>query len=64
MSKIYTGGEYEPGQDNTQFSGFDFHNPVFPFSALVAVLASALVLLMPGPPQVFAGAPQSIDERF
>ena len=44
MSKIYTDGEYEPGRDNIQFSGFDFHNPVFPFSALVAVLVSALVL--------------------
>ena len=48
MSKIDIDGEYEPGQDNIQVSGFDFHNPVFPFSAVVAVLVSALVLLMPG----------------
>ena len=40
MSKIYTDGEYEPGRDNIQFSGFDFHNPVFPCSALVALLVS------------------------
>ena len=49
MSKINIDGEYKPGRDNIQFSGFDFHNPVFPFSAVVAVLVSALVLLMPGP---------------
>ena len=44
MSKIYIDGEYEPGRDNIRFSGFDFHNRVFPFSAVVAVLVSALVL--------------------
>ena len=49
MSKIEIEGEYQPGQDNIQFSGFDFHNPVFPFSAVIAVVVSALVLLMPGP---------------
>lgn len=49
MSKIDIKDEYEPGQDNVQLSGFDFHNPVFPFSALIAVLVSALVLAMPGP---------------
>ena len=48
MSKIDIADEYEAGQDNIQVSGFDFHNPVFPFSAVVAVLVSALVLLMPG----------------
>lgn len=49
MSKIDIEGEYEPGQDNIQLSGFDFHNPVFPFSAVIAVLVSGLVLIMPGP---------------
>ena len=49
MSKIDIEGEYQPGQDNIQMSGFDFHNPVFPFSAVIAVVVSALVLLMPGP---------------
>ena len=49
MSKIEIEGEYQPGQDNIQMSGFDFHNPVFPFSAVIAVVVSALVLLMPGP---------------
>lgn len=53
MSKIDIDGEYEPGQDNVQLSGFDFHNPVFPFSAVIAVLVSALVLAMPGPASDF-----------
>ena len=49
MSKIDIEDEYQTGQDNIRLSGFDFHNPVFPFSAVIAVLVSALVLLMPGP---------------
>ena len=65
MSKIYIDGEYEPGRDNIRFSGFDFHNRVFPFSAVVAVLVSALVLAYAGPSlRGFTGSAQSIDERL
>lgn len=34
-----------PGQDNTQVLGLDFHNPVFPLSAL-AILAFILYALV------------------
>ena len=64
MSKIYLDGEYEPGRDNIQFSGFDFHNPVFPFSAVVAVLVSAWCLLCRASLRGFTGSAQSIDEWF
>ena len=53
LAAEYDASDYEPGQDNIRLSGFDFHNPVFPFSAVIAVLVSGLVLLMPGPASEF-----------
>ena len=29
---------FDPGQDNKQVMGLDFHNPVFPLSALAILL--------------------------
>ncbi len=34
-------------ENNIRFMGFDFHGPVFQFSALIAIVSSALVLAMP-----------------
>ncbi len=45
--------DYQPGQDNRRVSVFDFHHPVFPVSAAIAVLVSTIVLAMPGPASVF-----------
>ncbi|GGW24078.1 BCCT family transporter [Vreelandella hamiltonii] len=36
-----------PGQDNTQIMGLDFHNPVFPLSALAIVLFIIYALVYP-----------------
>lgn len=45
--------DYQPGQDNRRVSVFDFHHPVFPVSAAIAVVVSTIVLAMPGPASVF-----------
>ena len=45
--------DYRPGQDNIRLRGFDVHNPVFPISAAIAVLVSAIVLALPGPASTF-----------
>ena len=36
-----------PGQDNTQVLGLDFHNPVFPLSALAILLFILYALVYP-----------------
>jgi BCCT family betaine/carnitine transporter len=53
MRNIDSTDEYSPGQDNVRLSIFDFHHPVFPISAAIAVVVSGLVLSMPGPASEF-----------
>lgn len=36
-----------PGQDNKQVMGLDFHNPVFPLSALAILLFILYALIYP-----------------
>ena len=40
---------YRPGQHNIQRWGLDIHHPVFPVSAVLAILFVAGVLFAPGP---------------
>ena len=39
--------EYEVGQDNVDWMGFDIHNPVFPLSAVLILAFCVSALLMP-----------------
>jgi len=48
-----------PGQDNTQIMGLDFHNPVFPLSALAIVLFIIYALVYPDAANTHLGLARS-----